>query len=119
VSTRVQKIEETLRRAIADTLLFGGLRDPRLTGAQIGITGVRVTPDLLQARVFVDIMEPDKSASVLKALASATPFFRSEVAKKVHLRRVPKLAFEQDSAIERGLRIETVLAEIKADESAS
>ena len=115
MSTRVQRIEETLRRAIADTLLFGGLRDPRLQGVQVGVTGVRVTPDLLQAKVFVDIMDSAKSKSVLSALRAATPFFRAEVAKKVHLRRVPSLAFEADSAIERGLRIETVLAEIKAE----
>jgi ribosome-binding factor A len=117
VSTRVQRIEETLRRAIADTLLFGGLRDPRLQGTDVGVTGVKVTPDLLQARVFVDIIDPKRSDSILKALRAATPVIRGEVAKRVHLRRVPQITFEQDAAIERGLRIEAVLAEIKATQS--
>lgn len=117
MSTRVQRIEETLRRAIADVLLFGGLRDPRLQGVQVGVTGVRVTPDLLQARIFVDIMDPKQSKSILAALRSATPVFRAEVAKKVHLRRVPSLAFEADSAIERGLRIESLLAEIRDEDA--
>jgi len=117
VSTRVQRIEETLRRAIADVLLFGGLRDPRLQGVQVGVTGVRVTPDLLQARIFVDIMDPKQSKTILAALRSATPVFRSEVAKKVHLRRVPSLTFEADSAIERGLRIESLLAEIRDEDA--
>lgn len=114
MSTRVQRIEETLRRAIADTLLFG-LRDPRLQTTQVSVTGVRVTPDLQQAKIFVDIIDPAQSRSVLAALRSATPVIRSEVAKKVHLRRVPTLSFEKDVAIERGLRIETVLAELRAE----
>ncbi|MEZ4381579.1 MAG: 30S ribosome-binding factor RbfA [Nannocystaceae bacterium] len=119
MSTRVQRIEETLRRAIADTLLFGGLRDPRLQGTDVGVTGVKVTPDLLQARVFVDIIDPKRSAGILKALRAATPVIRAEVAKRVHLRRVPQITFEQDAAIERGLRIEAVLAELKAEDAAS
>ncbi len=88
-----------------------------MQGVQVGVTGVRVTPALLQAQVFVDIMEPKQSEAILAALRSATPVFRSEVAKKVHLRRVPSLRFEADSAIERGLRIETVLAEIRAEDA--
>lgn len=117
MNTRVQRIEETLRRAIADTLLFG-LRDPRLQTTQVSVTGVRVTPDLQQAKIFVDIIDPSQSKSVLAALRSATPVIRSEVAKKVHLRRVPTLSFEKDLAIERGLRIESVLAEIRAENGA-
>jgi ribosome-binding factor A len=81
------------------------------------VTGVKVTPDLLQARVFVDIIDPKRSDSILKALRAATPVIRGEVAKRVHLRRVPQITFEQDAAIERGLRIEAVLAEIKATQS--
>ncbi|MCA9638523.1 MAG: 30S ribosome-binding factor RbfA [Myxococcales bacterium] len=119
MSTRLQRIEETLRRAIADVLLFGGLRDPRLQGVNLGVTGVKVTPDLQQARVFVDIMgEGALSDGILAALRAATPVIRAELAHRVHLRRLPTLRFERDEAIARGLRIEEVIAEIHATDAA-
>lgn len=119
MSNRVQRIEESLRRAIADHLLFGGLRDPRLQGVNVVVTGVRVTPDLMQARVFVDILgEPAQVRSCLAALDAATPVIRAELARTIHLRRIPQLRFERDESIERGLRIEEALAEIRAADKA-
>lgn len=113
--SRTQRIEETLRRAIADVLLFGGLRDPRLGGATISVTGVKVTPDLSQARIFVDVLGDDAhKGEVLTALRAATRVIRGEVASRVQLRRIPAIEFAIDSAIERGLRIEAVIAEIHA-----
>ena len=117
-NNRLHRIEETLRRAIADHLLFGGLRDPRLQGVNIGVTGVRVTPDLMQARVFIDVLGDDGQArECLAALQAATPAIRAEISRKIHLRRLPQIRFERDSSIEHGLRIERALAEIRAQET--
>ncbi|MEZ4454298.1 MAG: 30S ribosome-binding factor RbfA [Nannocystaceae bacterium] len=115
--SRTQRIEETLRRAVADVLLFGGLRDPRLQGASIGVTGVKVTPDLMQARVFIDVLGgDDHKREVLTALKAATRVIRSELAARIQMRRLPSIEFAIDSAIERGLRIEAVIAEIHAQD---
>lgn len=116
--SRTQRIEETLRRAIADVLLFGGLRDPRLGEATISVTGVKVTPDLAQARIFVDVLgDDDHKRQVLTALRAATRVIRGEIASRVQLRRIPAIEFAIDSAIERGLRIEAVIAEIHAQDA--
>ena len=56
MSTRMERVEETLRRAIADVLLVGGLRDPWLQGVTFSVIGVKVDADLILARVFVDIL---------------------------------------------------------------
>ncbi len=84
----------------------------------IGITGVRVTADFAQARVFIDLQGcTDKQAQrVLDGLASAAGSIRREVGKKVPLRRLPELLFERDTSIDRGLAIERVLAEIRDED---
>lgn len=118
MSTRTSRVEELLRREIADLLLRGEFRDPRLNSvAEISITGVRVSADLSVARVFVDVLgtSAHAQADVVAALNSAAGLFRSHVSRKVRLRRTPTLRFEGDESIERGANIERVLAELAAE----
>ncbi|MDC0715373.1 30S ribosome-binding factor RbfA [Nannocystis bainbridge] len=112
-SNRMQRVEETLRRGIADALLFGAISDPRLQGVNFSVTGVKVDTELTLARVFVDLLSPDRDrATVLAGLRSAASAVRRELQGRVQLRRIPDLRFEFDESIQRGLRIETILSEI-------
>lgn len=123
MSTRTQRVEEMLRRAIAEVVLFGKLRDPRLQGVSIGITAVRVTPDLAIARVFVDPMIPGAGDGdfdrVLRGLRAAAPAIRREIGHRIRLKRTPELQFMRDESIEKGLAIERVLAELRDERGAS
>ena len=114
-NNRMQRVEETLRRGVADALLFGGISDPRLQGVNFSVTGVKVDTELTLARVFVDLLSPEHDrASVLAGLRSAAGVIRRELQGRVHLRRVPDLRFEYDESVQRGLRIETILSELNA-----
>lgn len=133
MSRRTERVEELLRREIADILLRGELRDPRLAGVLgISITGARVTADLGQARVFVDVIDVDegptpeggrarpprrgleaRKAQVLAGFGASAGLIRAKLQQRVELRRVPELHFEIDDAVARGARIEQVLAELR------
>jgi ribosome-binding factor A len=114
----MERVEETLRRAIADVLLVGGLRDPRLQGVTFSVTGVKVDADLTLARVFVDILSQGADvAAVLAGLRAASAAVRHEVKDKVQMRRIPNLRFERDESIEHGLKIEKLLLKIKDDDA--
>jgi len=118
MSTRMERVEETLRRGIADVLLVGGLRDPRLQGVNFSVTGVKVDADLTLARVFVDILSQGADvAAVLAGLRAASAAVRHEVKDKVQMRRIPNLRFERDESIEHGLKIEKLLLKIKDDDA--
>ncbi len=111
---RLQRVEENLRRGIADALLFGGISDPRLQNVNFSVTGVKVDTELTLARVFVDLLSPDHDrASVLAGLRSAAGMIRRELQSRVQLRRIPELRFEYDESVQRGLRIESILSELK------
>jgi ribosome-binding factor A len=115
----MERVEETLRRAIADVLLIGGLRDPRLQGVNFSVTGVKVDADLTLARVFVDILSQDADeAAVLAGLRAAAAAVRHELRAKVQMRRLPNLRFERDTSIQQGLKVEQILAEIRDGEAA-
>ncbi len=119
MSTRLQKVEQVLRREIAEALLRGDLRDPRVQPiAAISITGVRVAPDLGSARVFVDALgEKVDFKRLLAGLNAGASAMRAALGPKLRMRRTPMLRFERDESVEQGRAIERVLDEIKAAEA--
>lgn len=112
-SNRMLRVEEALRRGIADAVLSGAVSDPRLQGVNFSVTGVKVDTELTLARVFVDILSPEHDKkSVLAGLRSAAGVIRRELQGNVHLRKIPDLRFEYDESIAQGLRIEEILSEL-------
>lgn len=121
MSTRLHRVEQMLRRALADILLRGELRDPRLRNtAAISITAVKVSPDLSSAQVYVDVVAtasgPDPAA-VVDALNAGASALRSRLGGRIRLKRTPSLRFVVDQSIEQGRRIEEVLAELRAEQA--
>jgi len=87
------------------------VRDPRL--ADLTVTGVEVTPDLLQARVYFTVLgDNDAEREALAALEHATGYLRTQLAARVQLRFVPELTFQLDTSMAYGRRIDDLLDQI-------
>jgi ribosome-binding factor A len=113
---RQRKVAELIHRELS-LILLREVRDPRL--ANLTLTEVRVSPDLLQARVFYTVFGEDEDRAAVKSgLASATPFLRSVLAERVQLRLAPELAFEYDASSDYGRRIDELLDQIAETSSA-
>ncbi len=122
MSARARRVEQLIRREVAEALLRGELRDPRVAAhaAEISVTGVKVAPDLGSARVFVDVLGAHIDvARVLAGLNAGAHALRGVIGPRLRTKRTPSLRFEHDTAIAQGSRIEQVLAEIHADEGVS
>ncbi|MCA9653621.1 MAG: 30S ribosome-binding factor RbfA [Myxococcales bacterium] len=121
MSTRTQRVEQMLRRSLADILIRGELRDPRLRNvAAISITAVKVSPDLGSAQVYVDVIGSDGDPRrIVEALNAGSHAIRSKLGGRIRLKRTPSLRFLVDESIEQGRRIEAVLAELHAEEAAA
>ena len=75
------------------------------------ITDVEMPPDLRSARVYFSCLGGDASArSAAEALRRAAGFLRREVGQRCQLRYAPELHFLSDRSLERGARIEELLA---------
>jgi len=115
MSRRQHRVEELLRREIAQMLMRGELRDPRLSPASaVSITGVQVSADLSVARVFVDVLtEAVRREQVIVALQRGSGLIRKRLGERIELRRIPELRFEADSSITHGARVEAILIELR------
>jgi ribosome-binding factor A len=111
---RVGRVGEQIKKELSQ-IIQSELKDPRI--GFITVTGVEVTNDLSQAKVYLSVLgsEEQKEES-LKAIARGTGFIRSELGKRMRLRHTPELVFKFDSSIEYGSRIESLLEQINRGE---
>jgi ribosome-binding factor A len=94
------------------------LKDPRI--GFVTVTGVEVTGDLQQATVFISVFGDDEQKEqTLRGLAKASGFIRTEIGKRIRLRKTPEISFKFDESIEYGSRIETLLTDIKSSDDES
>jgi len=112
---RIDRIEEQLRMELSE-ILEREIQDPRIGLATV--TSVKVSPDLHHARVFVTVLgDAAQRKKTLEGLRSAASFVRRSLSKRLHhLRRIPELSFDYDEAVEKGIRIEELLDQIKHEE---
>jgi ribosome-binding factor A len=112
---RVDRIEEQLRMEISE-IIEREIQDPRI--GLVTVTAVKVSPDLRYARVFVTMLGgPDQRKKTIEGLRSAAGYARRSLSKRLHhLKRTPELRFDYDEAIEKGIRIEELLEQIKSEE---
>ncbi|EJW15557.1 30S ribosome-binding factor RbfA [Paenibacillus alvei] len=108
---RSGRVGEQMKKELSQ-LIQTEIKDPRI--GFITVTGVDVTNDLSQAKVYLSVMgnEEQKEQS-MKALEKASGFLRSEIGKRIRLRHTPELLFKIDSSIEYGSHIEKLLGEIR------
>jgi ribosome-binding factor A len=115
---RADRVGEAIREEIA-TFLAESAKDPRIVGF-VTVTGVEVSPDLRHAKVFVSVMGSDaEKAATFEGLASTASHLRSRVGRALRLRVAPEIHFREDESVARAARIESLLADIKSDSSAS
>jgi ribosome-binding factor A len=106
--TRARRVAEQIKKEVS-MIINREIKDPRVASL-ISVTGVQVSRDLHYATVYVSVYgnEEEKRETFL-TLSRATGFIRSEIGKRIRLRRTPEITFQQDNSLEYGARIEQVL----------
>jgi len=109
-SSRLDRIGDLLKQDLA-LLIQGELRDPRL--GMVSVLDVKVSRDLAHADVFVTVLGAEPAAATA-ILNKAAGMLRSLLAKRVNLRKTPKLRFIFDESVERGRRLSALIDEAVA-----
>lgn len=116
MTRRTERISNLIRQEISD-LLREQVNDPRLNSF-ISITKVSTSPDLRHAKVFVSTLGSEASKNeILQGFATASGFFRKELARHLRLRHVPELSFHLDDTIERGAEVLRLIEQVASDET--
>jgi len=115
--SRPERVAHVVQQKLAE-LFARGLKDPRV--GMVTITGVKMTPDLREARVYWTVHgdAPVREATA-RGIDAARRWLRREVGGTLGLRVVPELRFMYDEAIDRGDRIEQLLREVHERETAA
>ena len=111
---RIGRVNNLIRQELSE-LLMRQVKDPRL-GNFIAVTEVAASPDLRYAKIFVTCVgSVEDRKETLSALATASGFFRNELARHLRLRRIPELSFQWDDSIERGAHLLQLIDQVTTD----
>lgn len=119
---RQGRLGEEIRRIIGE-MLISGIKDPRVAGQMISISGVSVTSDGSYATCYVSVLnfskdEAEKEAAendILAGLNSAKGLIKKEISRQVKVRHIPELIFKIDHSMDYGRHIEEILDTIDFD----
>jgi ribosome-binding factor A len=110
VSRRPQRIALQIQQEIS-LLISRHIKDRRI--GFVTVTGVRMSPDLKHAKVYVTLMETEEQKKEsLAALHHASGWIRRELGKKIRMKHVPEIVFITDTSQDYGDHIEELINKI-------
>jgi ribosome-binding factor A len=108
----MRRVDEAMKHVLSEAI--PELKDPGI--GFVTVTGVQTTKDLAQATVWVSVMGSEKQQdATIAALGRASGVLQGRIARELHLRRTPQLAFAYDHAVERGVRMTKLIDELARD----
>ena len=108
-STRQLKVAKEIQKVMAEIIRSKGMA--AFGGALVSVSGVKISPDLSVAKIYVSIFPSDKSEAVMAVLEENANALRGELGAKVgkQLRIVPEITFYIDSSLDYVEHIESLL----------
>ena len=108
---RARKLEIDLQREIS-FLINSKLKDPRI--GFVTVTDVKLSPDYHYLDIFVSIMGEERVKNdSMKGLNQCEGFIKKNLKERFRLRTIPDIKFIYDTSIEQGMKITTILENIK------
>ncbi|MBM7543612.1 ribosome-binding factor A [Weissella beninensis] len=112
---RVGRLSQEVQREVNDILLKR-VRDPRVEG--LTVTGVDVTGDLQQAKIYYSIYSDLASVAqkTQQGLEASTGLIRRELGQRLSTYKIPELIFVRDESVQYGDRIESLLRKLNTQD---
>ena len=90
-----------------------------INGGMVSISSVKVTPDLLEARIYISVFNAADKEVVLKKIQDKAWEIKKELAASVkhQLRRIPELKFFLDDTLDNVFKMEELFKQIKTEDN--
>ena len=100
------------------TLIFQKLGLSMIDGALVSISSVKITPDLLEVRVYLSLFQAKDPQQILQKIEEKSSVIKRELSARLkhQLRRMPELKYFIDDTLEQVFRIEELFKKIKDQE---
>ncbi|TAJ54323.1 MAG: 30S ribosome-binding factor RbfA [Chitinophagaceae bacterium] len=112
---RQRQVAGALQEELND--IFRRLNLSMIDGGMVSIASVKVTPDLLEARIYVSLFQVKDPKAVMKTIEARAWEIKKELADRVkhQLRRIPVLHFYLDDTLDYVFKMEEIFKQIKQD----
>lgn len=99
-STRQLKVAREIEKVLSEAIRVKGMAF--FGGALVSVSGVKISPDLSVARVYLSIYPSDKTEAVMATIAENARSLRGELGHKMgkQLRIIPELNFFIDNSLD-------------------
>jgi ribosome-binding factor A len=97
--------------------IFQRLGLSMIEGGLVSLTAVKLTPDLLEARVYLSLFQVKDSIAVMKMIEDRGWEIKRELAGRVkhQLRRIPILQYFHDDTLEHADRMDALFRKLKEE----
>ena len=114
---RQRQVAGALQEELND--IFRRLGLGMIDGGMVSIASVKITPDLLEARIYLSLFQVKDTKAVMKTIESRAWEIKKELAGRVkhQLRRIPVLHFYLDDTLDYVFKMEEILKKINGEKS--
>jgi len=114
---RQRQVAGVLQEALND--IFRHLSLNMVQGGMVSISSVKVTPDLLEARIYISLFQVADPEKAMKTIESRAWEIKNELSQRVkhQLRRIPVLHFYRDDTLDYVFKMEEIFKSIAAPEN--
>lgn len=99
------------------SVIFQKLGLSMIDGGLVSISSVKVTPDLLEARIYLSVFQAKDNEAVLKKVEEKAYEIKRELAAKVknQLRRIPEIKYFLDDTLDQVFKMEELFKKIEEE----
>lgn len=109
---RQKQVAAVLQQELNNIFMRLGIN--MLDGGMVSISSVKVTPDLLEARIYLSFFQMADGREAMKKIEARAWEIKKELSEQVkhQLRRIPVLSFYQDDTLEHVFKMEEIFKQI-------
>ena len=88
-----------------------------IDGGMVSISSVKITPDLLEARVYLSFFQVADAQEALKKIQEKASVIKRELGNRVRqqLRRIPEVKYFRDDTLDHVFRMEDIFKKISEE----
>lgn len=113
---RQKQVAAVLQQELNNIFMRQGLN--MIDGGMVSISSVKVTPDLLEARIYLSLFQVQDTKAAMKKIQAQAWEIKRELSERVkhQLRRIPVLQFYLDDTLDYVFKMEDIFKQINEGE---